>query len=196
MKYCYKCKEEKSLDNFGSDRSRYDGKHPICKTCSRAYQAEWRDKNKDKRKATVDKYRLANREKCLEATKKSQEKYPETKRKWVEKNREKVREIKRNWYSNHPEQNREIKASNKANRRGASGKFTELQIKDLLIKQKHKCVSCACDIKTSFHRDHIYPISKGGTNDISNIQLLCKSCNTKKGAKHPIDFMKQRGFLL
>jgi 5-methylcytosine-specific restriction endonuclease McrA len=40
------------------------------------------------------------------------------------------------------------------------------------------------------------PLKAGGTNDILNIQLLCKPCNLSKGAKHPIDFMQQRGFLL
>lgn len=29
--------------------------------------------------------------------------------------------------------------------------------------------------------DHILPVSKGGTNDLFNLQPMCSSCNSKKG---------------
>ena len=32
------------------------------------------------------------------------------------------------------------------------------------------------------HVDHIHPVSKGGTNDPSNLVTACSSCNTGKGA--------------
>ena len=34
-----------------------------------------------------------------------------------------------------------------------------------------------------FHVDHIVPRAKGGTDHVSNLQLLCGSCNTLKGAR-------------
>jgi len=51
----------------------------------------------------------------------------------------------------------------------------------LIHKYKFKCVHCS---KTDdLTVDHIRPVSKGGTDDFSNLQILCKSCNSKKGAK-------------
>lgn len=44
---------------------------------------------------------------------------------------------------------------------------------------------CAyCDTHTGpFHVDHIFPVSKGGTDDMENLTCSCMSCNLSKGAK-------------
>lgn len=78
----------------------------------------------------------------------------------------------------------------------AGGKFTAAEISSLYLKQLGKCAYCRCSLNHKFHRDHIYPLSRGGSNGIENIQLLCESCNSAKGPKDPIDFAQQMGLLL
>jgi 5-methylcytosine-specific restriction endonuclease McrA len=38
-------------------------------------------------------------------------------------------------------------------------------------------------------------VALGGTNDISNIQLLCPKCNLSKHKKHPQEYAKEHGML-
>lgn len=68
--------------------------------------------------------------------------------------------------------------------------------KKLVVLQKNKCTICRSNLGNKYHVDHIYPLAKGGAHDKYNIQLLCQSCNVRKWAKDPIDFMNSRGFLL
>jgi len=44
-----------------------------------------------------------------------------------------------------------------------------------------KCV--ACGATEELQVDHIMPVSRGGTNDIENLQMLCRSCNASKRDK-------------
>lgn len=53
--------------------------------------------------------------------------------------------------------------------------------KEVLKKFKNRC--CFCGSKLKLEYDHIIPLSKGGITEISNLQLLCKTCNLKKSNK-------------
>ncbi len=52
-----------------------------------------------------------------------------------------------------------------------------------------KCVLCGASAATAvLHVDHIVPRSKGGTNDLDNLQCLCEQCNLGKSNKDTTDF--------
>jgi 5-methylcytosine-specific restriction endonuclease McrA len=40
-----------------------------------------------------------------------------------------------------------------------------------------------CGSQERIHLDHIIPVSKGGSDAVENLELLCQSCNLSKGAK-------------
>jgi 5-methylcytosine-specific restriction endonuclease McrA len=43
------------------------------------------------------------------------------------------------------------------------------------------CQICGTD-QGEMHIDHIIPRKVGGTHDLDNLRVLCKSCNLRKGA--------------
>lgn len=73
--------------------------------------------------------------------------------------------------------------------------MTEHQIIDYHIKQslyKKQNGLCAYCRQHRNHKymtvDHIIPLSKGGMEDISNLQCTCKKCNGFKGDMLPSEF--------
>lgn len=65
--------------------------------------------------------------------------------------------------------------------------FPELVKGSLRARERGKCALCGSDIllelEDDIHVDHIVPLSKGGCNDLVNLQLLCKNCNLSKSNK-------------
>lgn len=55
---------------------------------------------------------------------------------------------------------------------------------------------CGKPLGDAYHLDHVMPLALGGSNTDDNMQLLRDRCNLQKHAKHPVDFMQERGFLL
>ena len=53
------------------------------------------------------------------------------------------------------------------------------------LRDNYRCRICGKgDEDYDLQIDHIKPVSKGGTNDMSNLQTLCEDCNKEKGNKY------------
>jgi len=118
---------------------------------------------------------------------------------WAKEHREERNAYNRTRHAEAAEHELERKRAHVRNRRAkqkAGGSHTAKQIRDLLQQQRFCCAACRVSIRHGYHADHIMPLSRGGTNDIRNIQLLCQPCNQRKFAKHPLDWAREQGRLL
>ena len=64
---------------------------------------------------------------------------------------------------------------------GNGGDYTLQAWADLCVKFGNRCLCCGKMLALTV--DHVIPVIKGGSNNIGNLQPLCKSCNSKKNAK-------------
>ena len=87
------------------------------------------------------------------------------------------------------------KQERRARLKEAPGRFNKSDIDLLLMEQDFMCKYCKASFEdVGFHIDHRIPLVKGGSNWSENLQLLCPTCNLKKGAKLPEQFEKEIGY--
>ena len=83
-----------------------------------------------------------------------------------------------NYCRRHPKNISHLKSRRYVRERNAIGSHTLQQWEDLKIEFNNRCGFCRD--KKKLTKDHIIPLSEGGTDYIDNIQPLCKNCNSKK----------------
>lgn len=215
MKTCSKCGETKAVVEFGKKASARDGLQYSCKACGKVADAKWLAANPEKAKARNAKWYAENTDKkrAIDAARwaANPEKSRVQSAKWATANPEKVRamgdryraanpdKVKANiikWKASNPETVRNYWRTRRARKLGNGGNLSAGLADKLFKLQRGMCPCCGEPLGDDYHLDHIMPLSLGGANRDDNIQLLRAKCNNYKRAKHPVDFMQSRGFLI
>lgn len=186
MKFCKKCQKE--TERYG-DVGR-------CKPCAKKYS----DKNKGRKQIANAARYAANPDRVNEASAAWRaanfDRYESSRIAWRAANKYRAKTATAAWRAANPERVR-IQSNNRRARKKWNGGLLSRGISERLFKlQKGKCACCKNPLGNNYHLDHIVPLALGGANADNNVQLLRASCNMQKSAKHPVDFMRSRGFLL
>lgn len=87
---------------------------------------------------------------------------------------------------------RAIRAAYKARRRAAErGGISTGDLRRWLERQTKVCKWCGAECAGDHHVDHIVPLSKGGKHAEENLAIACPSCNLRKNAKMPAEFIAE-----
>jgi 5-methylcytosine-specific restriction endonuclease McrA len=161
---------------------------------------EYYKKNKEKASEYGKHRYLADKEKYKKQVKdwsaKNRKKSNSYKRKYAENNKERVALSKLKWEIKNPGAKKIRCANRRSKISKLEGKLSPGLAVRLLSLQKNRCAVCRGSLRRAYHLDHVIPLALGGKNTNSNIQLTCPKCNLSKGSKDPIQFMRERGFLL
>jgi 5-methylcytosine-specific restriction endonuclease McrA len=185
---------------------------PVLDSLRACKTTEWRKNNPEKAKALQDSY--AERQKIANAEyyQRNKEKICARQANYYKQNLDKNKATQkiyrsknstslRNYIAVWRKENSDLCRIYHQNRRGrlanGVGCVSVGRYENLILLQKGKCACCHVNLKkTKVHLDHIMPLALGGAHADKNLQLLCAKCNLQKRAKHPVDFMQSKGFLL
>jgi 5-methylcytosine-specific restriction endonuclease McrA len=171
-----------------------------CLPCKRASARAYIARNKAKVRAKNNVWKANNKErvdaKVAEYLANNKERIRQKAAEYHIANKALLNERSAAWRKANPEKCRIQAHDRRARVKGVGGALSKDIYERLFKLQKGKCACCGTPLGKDGHLDHIMPISMGGKNEDANVQLLTQRCNNQKHAKHPVDFMREKGFLL
>lgn len=190
-------------NNWEARKAKRDAERDIRAARSKA----WAQANPERAAAKTKRWQQRNPGKVLAYRETNKEKIAASSKAWKQANPDKVRASVRKWHKAHPEWLKNWRKANpeayraqvqtrKALMASAEGRHTAKELRALLEQQNWRCGYCRVSIRKKYSVDHIQPLSRGGSNWITNIQLLCQSCNSAKQDSDPIEYARRIGLLI
>jgi 5-methylcytosine-specific restriction endonuclease McrA len=117
---------------------------------------------------------------------------------WRSNNRELHRFLAKQWQHGNRHKAAQIASRHRNLKKSAFGSHSLSQIRDMLSAQEFRCATpwCQTDISDGRHtEDHKTPLTRGGSNEIDNMALLCHRCNCTKNTKTWSEWLAYGGAL-
>lgn len=178
---CTECHAIKSVVEFYRRARKANGVRSACKLCSDRRKDAWYSSTLKARRRAERCYRNRNRERLLLLAKDYHRQHAGQRSAYMRLFKSRRPTYWADWLRKNRWRARLQRQKRRAFERAAPGKFTLLDVADLLQIQKGLCAYCCEPLTETFQIDHIIPISKGGTNYPNNIACACRTCNRLKG---------------
>lgn len=126
----------------------------------------------------------------------NREQFRETARSDYWRNHSARLESARRWAKQNPLKRKLTESRRRLRKIGNGGYHTIDDIVMILDEQGWKCVCGEPLDLTNSTVDHVVPVSKGGSNDPDNIQMLCGPCNSQKNHFDLELWLERNGYFL
>lgn len=172
---CKTCHLIKALTDFNKGNAKY-GRKSECKICQNKRHSAYKKKPEIRKKYNEW---VNNKNRSLP-------RYEKT-----------IRYLKRkdyvkSWQEKNPDRYRALEKAKSHRRRDIKKSLVRLCASSIVYLESKNinqfsscdftCEYCKSIISESYHLDHIVPISREGTNDLTNLAITCKKCNCSKSA--------------
>jgi 5-methylcytosine-specific restriction endonuclease McrA len=174
-KVCAACGKNKPATEFYANTTAPDGFSARCKPCRRVQVAQHRKTSNEYYKQYF---------KNLEKTEQRKQQRTRYRREALAdpERREKLASRVRSWRQRNPAAATAQWSKRRAREYEVEGSYTAEEFETLCEEYGNVCLRCG-DKDAPLTPDHVVPLSLGGSNWISNIQPLCRRCNSRKNIK-------------
>ena len=219
LKVCSACRQTLSVEMFYVKKSSGDGLTCCCKDCSKNKSKNRYNDNRDEILHKQHEYFQQNKDEIIGRRKEymqiyiseHKEELLEYHRKWYEENTDRILEQQRQTYYEcrkerlkHMKEYRKTEAGKMNTRKiyhkyralkmSADGKYTKIDVQELLMFFDGKCAYTGAHLEEGFHLDHVVALSKGGCNYIYNLVPSNQAPNLSKGSKDMEKWYRQQEY--
>jgi 5-methylcytosine-specific restriction endonuclease McrA len=143
-----------------------------------AKQRAWRERNAERARAQTAEWKRKHPERLRLHSRSQRLREPD-----------KMKAAVRDWRERNPDRDRAIQARRRAVVVGAPvNDFTAAEWTDVKLEFNQHCAYCHQSHPLT--QDHLQPLSRGGAHTKSNIVPACQSCNSRKGSKTLLEFLR------